>query len=401
LRFQAFWLTYVISVNLSIRSRSGQKSKKKYKMKIAVAMSGGVDSSAAAAILKDQGHDLVGFTMQLWDQRRGINVDENGDPLPSRCCSLDDVYDARRVAEELGFPFYVLNLERDFERDVVQPFVSSYLNGETPIPCVACNSRLKFASLDRLAVSLGCEKVATGHYARVEFDPDSGRFRLLRGRNEQKDQSYFLWELTQDQLSRALFPLGEMSKPEARDAARQHNLIGVAEKKESQEICFVPDGDYAGFIDRYLEAENATDRLPGAGEIVDTAGRVIGQHEGIQRYTVGQRRGIGIADQRPLYVVSINADRNRVTVGSAEELLSNEFTAAGVNWITFDNPSEPVRADVRVRYRHTAAPATITPLPDARARVVFDEPQRAITPGQATVFYRGDEVVGGGWIVKR
>ena len=364
-------------------------------------MSGGVDSSAAAAILKDQGHELVGFTMQLWDQRRGINVDENGDPLPSRCCSLDDVYDARRVAEELGFPFYVLNLERDFERDVVQPFVTSYLSGETPIPCVACNSRLKFASLDRLAVSLGCEKVATGHYARVEFDENTGRYRLLRGRNEQKDQSYFLWELTQEQLSHALFPLGEMSKPEARDAARQHNLNGVAEKKESQEICFVPDGDYAGFIDRYLDAENATDRLPGAGEIVDTDGKVIGKHEGIHRYTVGQRRGIGIADQRPLYVISINADRNRVAVGPAEELLSNEFTAAGVNWISFEAPSEPVRADVRVRYRHTAAPATITPLPDARARIVFDEPQRAITPGQATVFYRGDEVVGGGWIAQR
>jgi tRNA-specific 2-thiouridylase len=304
------------------------------------------------------------------------------------------------VAEELGFPFYVLNLERDFERDVVQPFVSSYLNGETPIPCVACNSRLKFASLDRLAVSLGCEKVATGHYARVEFDPTTNRYRLLRGRNEQKDQSYFLWELTQEQLSRALFPLGEMSKPEARDAARQHNLIGVAEKKESQEICFVPDGDYAGFIDRYLEAENETTRLPGAGEIVDTAGRVVGEHEGIHRYTVGQRRGIGISDQRPLYVISINANKNRITVGPTEELLSNEFTAAGVNWITFDDPAEPVRADVRVRYRHTAAPATITPLPDARAHIVFDEPQRAITPGQATVFYRGDEVVAGGWIVR-
>lgn len=369
-------------------------------MKIAIAMSGGVDSSAAAAILKDQGHELVGFTMQLWDQRRGINVDENGEPLPSRCCSLDDVYDARRVAEELGFPFYVLNLERDFERDVVQPFVSSYLNGETPIPCVTCNSRLKFASLDRLAVSLGCEKVATGHYARVEYDSTTNRYRLLRGRNEQKDQSYFLWELTQAQLSRALFPLGEMSKPEAREAARQHGLNSVAEKKESQEICFVPDGDYAGFINRYLEAEDATERLPGAGEIVDTGGRVVGQHEGIHRYTIGQRRGIGIADQRPLYVISINADRNQVMVGAADELLSGEFTAAGVNWIAFDDPSEPVPADVRVRYRHTAAPATITPLPSRRARIVFDEPQRAITPGQATVFYRGDEVVGGGWIVR-
>jgi tRNA-specific 2-thiouridylase len=247
---------------------------------------------------------------------------------------------------------------------------------------------------------LGCEKVATGHYARVEFDSSTNRYRLLRGRNEQKDQSYFLWELTQPQLSRALFPLGEMSKPEARDAARQHGLVGVAEKKESQEICFVPDGDYAGFIDRYLEAEDATERLPGTGEIVDTSGRVVGQHEGIHRYTVGQRRGIGIANEKPLYVISINSDRNRVTVGAAEELLSTEFIAAGVNWIALDDPAEPVRAEVRVRYRHTAAAATITPLPDARARIVFDEPQRAITPGQATVFYRGDEVVGGGWIVR-
>jgi len=368
-------------------------------MKIAVAMSGGVDSSAAAAILKDQGHDLVGFTMQLWDQRRGINVDENGDPLPSRCCSLDDVYDARRVAEELDFPFYVLNLEQDFERDVVQPFVSSYLSGETPIPCVSCNSRLKFASLDRLARSLGCEKVATGHYARVRFDAATNRHTLLRGLNEQKDQSYFLWELTQDQLSRALFPLGAMSKPEARDAARSHGLA-TADKKESQEICFVPDGDYAGFIDRYLEAEDSLDRLPGVGEIVDTTGRRIGTHGGIHRYTIGQRRGIGIADERPLYVISVEANTNRLTVGSQDELLSSTFTAAGVNWISIGEPSEPVRADVRVRYRHNAAPATITALPNQRVRVVFDEPQRAITPGQATVFYRGDEVVGGGWIVR-
>src|SRR3954453_8684273 len=230
-------------------------------MKIAVAMSGGVDSSAAAAILKAQGHDLVGFTMQLWNQRRNINVNENGDPLPSRCCSLDDVYDARRVAEGLGFPFYVLNLEREFEESVVEPFVQSYLAGETPIPCVACNSRLKFASLDRLALSLGCEKVATGHYARVEFDPETNRYRLYRGRNLQKDQSYFLWELTQEQLSRSLFPLGEMSKPEVRDVARNQGLA-VAEKAESQEICFVPDGNYAGFIDRYLESEAETERIP-------------------------------------------------------------------------------------------------------------------------------------------
>ena len=368
-------------------------------MKIAVAMSGGVDSSAAAAILKEQGHDLVGFTMQLWNQRRGINVDENGEPLPSRCCSLDDVYDARRVAEELGFPFYVLNLEKEFERDVVQPFVNSYLNGETPIPCVACNSRLKFASLDKLALSLGCEKVATGHYARVEFDRATNRYRLLRGRDPQKDQSYFLWELTQDQLSRALFPLGELSKSDARQAARD-NQLAVAEKKESQEICFVPDGDYAGFIDRYLEAESQTDRLPGQGQIVTSDGTVLGQHTGIHRYTIGQRRGIGLAHSRPLYVLNVDAVNDRVVVGYDSELLSDEFTAAGVNWIAFADPGAPVRAEVRVRYRHNAAPATITPLSNNRAQVTFDQPQRAITPGQATVFYRGEDVLGGGWIVK-
>jgi tRNA-specific 2-thiouridylase len=368
-------------------------------MKIAMAMSGGVDSSAAAAILKAEGHELIGFTMQLWNQRRGLSVDENGEPLPSRCCSLDDVYDARRVAEELGFPFYVLNLEREFERDVVEPFVASYLNGETPIPCVACNSRLKFASLDRLAASLNCEKVATGHYARVRFDIEANRYRLLRGLNPHKDQSYFLWELTQAQLSRALFPLGEMSKPEVRDVARSHSLA-VAEKAESQEICFVPDGNYAGFIDRYLEAENEKGRAPGEGEIVDTRGRRLSTHGGIHRYTIGQRRGIGIASERPLYVISIDAEKNRVVVGPQEELLSDEFTAAGVNWIAFDKPDASVRAEVRVRYRHTATSATITPQENNRAHIRFAEPQRAITPGQATVFYQGDEVIGGGWIMK-
>ena len=363
---------------------------------IAVAMSGGVDSSTVAAMLVSRGHAVVGLTMQLWNQRRLPEL--STDAVTGRCCSLDDVYDARRVAEELGFPFYVLNLEKEFERDVVQPFVSSYLQGETPIPCVACNSRLKFASLDKLAASLGCEKVATGHYARVEFDEKTNRYRLLRGRDPQKDQSYFLWELTQDQLSRALFPLGEMSKPDARNAARRADLA-VAEKKESQEICFVPDGDYAGFIDRYLEAEQQTGQLPGPGEIVTSNGQVIGEHAGIHRYTIGQRRGIGIAQARPLYVLNIDPKKNEVVVGGEDELLSDEFTAAGVNWIALDKPCEPVRAEVRVRYRHTAAPATINPLNDGRARIEFDDPQRAITPGQATVFYRADEVLGGGWIV--
>lgn len=368
------------------------------KMKIAVAMSGGVDSSAAAAILKNQGHEVIGFTMQLWNQRRGINVDENDDPLPSRCCSLDDTYDARRVAEQMGFPFYVLNLERDFERAVVEPFVAGYLSGETPIPCVACNSRLKFASLDRLAQSLDCEKVATGHYARVQFDQSTRRYKLLRGRYLPKDQSYFLWELTQHQLSRALFPLGEMTKSEVREIARTHNLITVAEKTESQEICFVPDGDYAGFIDRYLAAQNEV--APGGGEILNTRGQVIGRHGGIHRYTIGQRRGLGITNSEPLYVVALDAVQNLVVAGTKEELKATSFVATGVNWIAFKDPPATVRASVRVRYRHDPSPATIELINETEVRIVFDNPQCAITPGQATLFYNDDEVLGGGWIIK-
>jgi tRNA-specific 2-thiouridylase len=300
----------------------------------------------------------------------------------------------------LGFPFYVLNLEREFETSVVEPFIASYLSGETPIPCVACNSRLKFASLDQMALSLGCEKVATGHYARVEYDANADRYRLFRGRNHAKDQSYFLWELTQDQLSRAYFPLGEMHKEEVRAVARDAELY-TAEKPESQEICFVPDGKYSEFIDRYLEHEGRAGELPPAGEIVNAAGEVVGAHSGIHRYTIGQRRGLGIANENPLYVVEIRREKAQVVVGEVGELESVEFVAQGVNWIAFQEPDKPVRANVKIRYRHDPAPATIYALPVNRARIVFDEPQRAITPGQATIFYDSDEVVGGGWIVRK
>jgi tRNA-specific 2-thiouridylase len=248
-----------------------------------------------------------------------------------------------------------------------------------------------------MAMSLGCEKVATGHYARVEYDEIADRYRLFRGRNYWKDQSYFLWELTQDQLSHAYFPLGEMMKEEVRDIARGAQLY-TAEKQESQEICFVPDGKYSEFIDRYLEHEGRLGERPQSGAIVNTAGETVGTHTGIHRYTVGQRRGLGISNDKPLYVVQIEKAKNQIIVGDEADLEALEFTTKGVNWIAFDTPVEPVRCQVKIRYRHEPALATIYPLPADRARIIFDEPQRAITPGQATIFYDGDEVVGGGWI---
>jgi len=390
---------------------------------IAVAMSGGVDSSTAAALLKSQGHELVGFSMQLWNQRR-INVGPDGEPLPSRCCSLDDLYDARTVAHKLGFPFYVVNLEAEFERDVVRPFVNKYLDGLTPSPCVACNSFLKFDKLVELAKSVDAEKVATGHYARVRYDRERERWLLLRGVNPVKDQSYFLFELTQEQLSYALFPLGGMTKPEVRAIAEAAGLP-TAQKPESQEICFIPDGNYARFIERYLEeAQNGESRttsendLPvtnspaklagekseashsplAPGEIVSTTGEVLGHHTGIHRYTVGQRRGLGISAAEPLYVVQIDAPRNRVVVGASEALLKREMIVTRANWIAIAQLAEPWRVSVKIRSRAEEAPATLAPGADGSVLVTFDEAQRAITPGQAAVFYDGEVVVGGGWI---
>lgn len=375
---------------------------------IAVAMSGGVDSSTAAALLKSQGHELVGFSMQLWNQRR-INVGPDGEPLPSRCCSLDDLYDARVVATKLGFPFYVLNLEEEFERDVVAPFVLNYLDGLTPSPCVACNSYLKFDKLVEMTRSVGAEKVATGHYARVDFDETSGRWRLLRATNRAKDQSYFLFELTQEQLSYALFPLGGMTKQETRDIAENAGLP-TAQKPESQEICFIPDGNYSKFIDRYLDEQRtgkgliqieplrANTSSPPPGDIVDTDGRIVGKHSGIHRYTVGQRRGLGISAPDPLYVVEVDASRNRVVVGAADSLLKSEMKLIRPNWISIPELTGDIKVSVKIRSRAEEASATISSNEDGSVKVVFDEPQRAVTPGQAAVFYDADVVVGGGWI---
>jgi tRNA-uridine 2-sulfurtransferase len=371
---------------------------------VAVAMSGGVDSSTVAAMLRQRGQSIVGLTMQLWNQRRLPEL-QGGGPRQHRCCSLDDVYDARRVADHLNIPFYVINFERAFEQTVVRPFVDDYLAGRTPIPCTRCNNDVKFEQLLVTARQIGAGKIATGHYARVRFNAETNRYELLRAVDDSKDQTYFLFGLTQDQLARAEFPLGEMTKQEVRAIARRL-AVPVAEKPESQEICFVPSGGYVRFIESYLkeqattpDADSNARKLGEPGDIVTTSGKVLGRHNGLHNYTVGQRSGLGVAVGRPIYVVALDREANRLMVGDDGELHSSVCEVRNINWIPFEPPATPVRARVRIRNRHEPAEAEITPLADTTARVAFRQPQRAITPGQAAVFYSGEKVLGGGWIV--
>jgi len=355
--------------------------------RIVVGMSGGVDSSVAAALLVEQGFDVVGITMRVAPAPTGAEPASRF----GNCCGTEATEDARRVARSLGIRHYLLNMEDEFEQKVIGRFVAAYGAGRTPVPCVACNSELKFGSLLGRARAWDALAVATGHYARLERDPVTGRHLLLRAMDARKDQTDFLWPLSQAQLAAARFPVGALTKDEVRAHARRLGLV-TADKPESQEICFVPDDDYRGFLRRRAP------EMFRPGAIVDRRGSVVGTHAGIAAYTVGQRRGLGLAAGRPLYVVDLDAERNTVRVGEAGDLDSDRIVAEAVNFIACEPPRTPLRVEAKIRHSHRPAAATVCALEGNRAQVVFDTPQRAASPGQSVVFYDGDVVVGGGVI---
>ncbi|MGO8837375.1 MAG: tRNA 2-thiouridine(34) synthase MnmA [Limisphaerales bacterium] len=372
-------------------------------------MSGGVDSSATAALLLKQGYEVVGITLKLWPQDC-VNRAED------KCCGPQAVTDARAVCHQLGIPYYLIDEAAEFQKHVISYFADEYKAGRTPNPCVMCNQNLKFGRLIDRADQLGAQYIATGHFARIERAfprstdvssasrpgnggrrdadaPSAGRYLLKRGRDLKKDQSYFLFSLRQDQMARALFPLGEKTKSDTREVAR-HCQLKTADKEESMEICFVPDNDYG----KFLESANLAQKHE--GEIVDLHGHVLGRHDGIEFYTIGQRRGLGITTPQPVYVVELDVENNRVVVGADSALDRDEFTVSNCNWIPFDRLTQPIEATAKIRYNHPGTPATVTPVGQGGAKVKLHEPQRAITPGQAAVFYQDDLVVGGGWITK-
>ncbi len=356
------------------------------KKSVMIGMSGGVDSSVAAAILLEKGYDVIGVTMQIWPETpEDVKLTEGG------CCSLSAVDDARRVSDKLGIPYYVLNFKEEFEEKVINYFVDEYLKGKTPNPCIACNRHVKFESLLGRAVSMGIDYVATGHYAIIEYDENRKRYILKKSVTQQKDQTYALYNLTQDQLSKVLMPIGDYSKDIVRQKASELGLC-VASKPDSQEICFVDDNNYGRFI------EENTDKKIVPGNFVDTRGNVLGKHKGLIYYTVGQRKGLGIAFGKPMYVVGLDVKNNNVILGDDKEVFSSSLIADDLNFISIDQLHEPMRVKAKIRYSAKDADATISPVDNGKVSVVFDEPQRAITPGQSVVFYDDDIVVGGGII---